>query len=384
MITKKLWFFIFKSPNPLQNALTAISSDCPQCVCLIFCFCFFRPWNRSLSVLDMGCEASGRAVRGRQLHTTSFNEHAHAVGHADMFGFSAGLFVGPVFSTLHSVYPWKARKPRVLRAFSTILKFIRVYEKWWKMSISCWGIAALRKLKWFELFVYRIPVWSTCSNIWPAPLTPKCTGERPSRSLPAMVYWSFHAKWVSETGIFWNIEHGDVAKQDRAEPISFRAWQAHRCVTDLTSPLIRLVQGLYWWFMGNIRLISFDQLYQLYFNWLARFCSASRTCFHKCSTVVLVPSVLKPNWIHTACYIILCHPISRRQYLTTPTSKAVTSLGSKGESSPPTGSSSKMIPVRSVQDPPVKSTLVKSDLDPIYPKNATGGTTYLQDPNLWI
>lgn len=39
-----------------------------------------------------------------------------------------------------------------------------------------------------------------------------------------------------------------------------------------------------------------------------------------------------------------------------------------------------MIPVRSVQDPPVKSTLVKSDLDPIYPKNATGGTTYLQDP----
>lgn len=129
MITKKLWFFIFKSPNPLQNALTAISSDCPQCVCLIFCFCFFRPWNRSLSVLDMGCEASGRAVRGRQLHTTSFNEHAHAVGHADMFGFSAGLFVGPVFSTLHSI-PLKGsqttRSPGIFNNFE-------VHKGLWKM-----------------------------------------------------------------------------------------------------------------------------------------------------------------------------------------------------------------------------------------------------------
>ena len=258
MITKKLWFFIFKSPNPLQNALTAISSDCPQCVCLIFC-CFFRPWNRSLSVLDMGCESHrvGLFEVGSFTPPPSTNMLT-PLGTQTCSAFRPGYLVGPVFQR-YTVYPWKARKPRVLRAFSTILKFIRVYEKWWKMSISCWGIAALRKTEvvWqFELFVYRIPVWSTCSNIWPAPLTPKCTGERPSRSLPAMVYWSFHAKWVSETGIFWNIEHGDVAKQDRAEPISFRAWQAHRCVTDLTSPLIRLVQGLYWWFMGNIRLIS--------------------------------------------------------------------------------------------------------------------------------
>lgn len=173
-----------------------------------FLLWFFRPWNRSLSVLDMGCEASGRAVRGRQLHTTSFNEHAHAVGHADMFGFSAGLFVGPVFQR-YTILPLKGsqttRSPGIFNTFE-------IHKGLWKMSISCWGIAALRKLKLFEWFVYRIPVWSTCSNIWPAPLTPKCTGERPSRSLPAMVYWSFHAKWVSETAIFWNIEHGDVAK----------------------------------------------------------------------------------------------------------------------------------------------------------------------------
>ncbi len=83
---------------------------------VLFFRCFvFWPWNRSLSVLDMGCEASDRAFRGPWVHPTSLNnEHAHAVGHADMFGFGRRFFLGQ-FSTLHATL--LARKPRALLAF---------------------------------------------------------------------------------------------------------------------------------------------------------------------------------------------------------------------------------------------------------------------------